>query len=185
MNRYSHSYQHKHNTWNKRCNQTDYCKQDVKDKFLNDNLIDFTTALSIIDTEDYRLMQDNASGTQTYVKYVNNVATSEYIDINRNEHWAIKSGDTFSDEDVTSLMPIQEYSIDAYRGSDTFISRDIVFSKTGESVLNVMMKVNSVPTMVAVISTTYESENGLAYMTEKYINMHTGEELSYQDICQI
>lgn len=153
---------------------------------LNDNLIDFNTALSIIETEDYRLVQDNASGTQTYVKYINNIATSEYIDINRNEHWAIKSGDAFSDEDVTSLIvPVQEYSIDAYKGSDTFISKDIVFSKTGESVLNVMMKVNSVPTMVAVVSTTYESENGLAYMTEKYINMHTGEELNYQDICQI
>lgn len=68
---------------------------------------------------------------------------------------------------------------------DKIVSRDIVFSKTGESILNVMMKVNSVPTMVAVVSTTYKSENGLAYMTEKYINMHTGEELNYQDICQI
>ena len=28
-------------------------------------------------------------------QYIGNIATSEYIDINLNEHWAIKSGDSF------------------------------------------------------------------------------------------
>lgn len=149
----------------------------------NDNVIDFNTALGLIETEDYRLLQENASGIQTYVKYVNGIATSEYIDVNSDEHWAIKAGDTFSDEDVNSfVMPIHEQNLERYKGSDTLTSRDVVFSKTGERILKVMMKVNSVPTLVAVISTTYESENGLSYMTEKYVDMNTGEELSYQDI---
>ena len=150
---------------------------------LEDNSYDYETALNLVESENYKLHTENSSGTQTYVKYIDDLATSESIDINRNEKWAIQSKDTFTGDELSSLvMPINEFDIDSYSGSDTITSGGNIFSKINEEFLNVIVKIEDMPVLVGIVSTEYESDNGLSYMTEKYINMHTGEELSFNDI---
>lgn len=149
------------------------------------NLIDINNAYNLIRNKNYKLMF-NEDEADVYVRYINGIPTSEFIEINKNKKQAHISKVQIDEGQASKLntkLLNKKANIDK---PNTIISRNTKFNATKEeNDLTLYCSYEGETKLVRIIKTEYVSNNGdVNYLNVHCFDVENGKELSYSKIVE-
>lgn len=149
------------------------------------NLLSYDEAMALIDNNDYRFVEEMENGTQVYVRYINNIPTTESIDLYPSMGTARKNGVTFSKQDELVAK-----NISSDKASSTISMATTIFDASNRfnaigkpESLDVYCKIKDEMKLVRITKQQYITEDQECYYLDVVCtDLTTGNPIDYMDI---